>query len=501
MSEGPARSSAFALVAQITSAAFTAALVLYLVRTLGPAGYGTFALALGVANLVALPADLGISGSTARYVAEHHRDRATVVALVRHGFRLKLAVAAGVSAAIVLLAGPISAAYGHHALIWPLRGVALALFGQAVIGFFTASFSATRRVASTVRVIFAEGATETGASIAFVALGAGATGAAFGRAAGYAFGALVACLVARRVYGPLLLPSLRERAGELGARIGRYALVLVVIDGAFALFQQVDVLVIGGVLGATAVGRYSAPLRLIVLLHYPGLAVASGVAPRVARRAGAAPATHTMALALRGLLVLQCLIVAPVLAWPGPIARLLLGGAYGESAHVLRAFAPFILLTGLAPLASMAVDYLGEARRRLPIAIGTVAVNLAIDLVLIPRIGIVGGAVGTDVAYLIYVPGHLWICHRAIGLPLRPLLRTLAGALLATGAMAAVLLAFGSAQLSPLEWCAGLLCGGAAFLVVATLTRAISGDEARALLRTLSRRRGRVPLRAAAADA
>jgi heme-degrading monooxygenase HmoA len=72
-----------------------------------------------------------------------------------------------------------------------------------------------------------------------------------------------------------------------------------------------------------------------------------------------------------------------------------LGPGYEESADVLRALTPYVFLAGLAPLVSLAVNFLGEARRRIPIALGAVAVNVAIDVTLIPRIGIVAGAIGT----------------------------------------------------------------------------------------------------------
>ena len=69
------RNTAFALASQIATASFTAILTIFLVRVLGPEDYGVFALALSVASLVFLPADFGISQSTARFVAEH-RGRA-----------------------------------------------------------------------------------------------------------------------------------------------------------------------------------------------------------------------------------------------------------------------------------------------------------------------------------------------------------------------------------------------------------------------------------------
>ena len=69
------RNTAFALASQIATASFTAILTIVLVRVLGPEDYGVFALALSVASLVFLPADFGISQSTARFVAEHRGER------------------------------------------------------------------------------------------------------------------------------------------------------------------------------------------------------------------------------------------------------------------------------------------------------------------------------------------------------------------------------------------------------------------------------------------
>jgi O-antigen/teichoic acid export membrane protein len=486
--DGVGRNIGFALATQFSSAAFTAVVVLYLVRALGPDRYGTLSLALGLGAIVAVPGDLGISTSAARFVAEHRGDRAATAAVISSALRLKLASVAGLTLLLVLAAPLIASAYGDPGLTWPLRGVAIALLGQGVLGFFAAAFIAARRISADLRIVLCESAVETAASIALVLAGAGAAGAAFGRAIGYATGALVAVVLARRFFGAGAL-ALRRGGGQT-QRVLRYAGVLLVVDGAFSLFQQVDVLVIGAVLGTASVGFYSAPLRLIVLLHYPGLSISSAVAPRLARSAGHLPDVRSLATALRYLIVLQCAIVAVVVVWASPVVDLLLGSRYHASADVLRALAPFVLLTGLAPLASTAVDYIGEARRRVPIAIATVLLNLAIDLVLIPRIGIVGGAIGTDVAYLLYVPAHLWLCHVRVGLALRPLLTCLARSLLGALAMAAVLLAVGTSGLSPLDWCAGLAGGTAAYVAVALLTGALTPADVRAARDVL--RRGRL---------
>ena len=47
---------------------------------------------------------------------------------------------------------------------------------------------------------------------------------------------------------------------------------------------------------------------------------------------------------------------------------------------MLRAMAPFIYLFGLAPLVSVGVNYLGEARRRIPVAIAALLVNFGVSI-------------------------------------------------------------------------------------------------------------------------
>ena len=44
--------------------------------------------------------------------------------------------------------------------------------------------------------------------------------------------------------------------------------------------------------------------------------------------------------------------------------------------------------------------------------------NLVFDLIFLSEWGIVAGAVGTDIAYTLYVGAHLWICKRLLGLEL-----------------------------------------------------------------------------------
>jgi O-antigen/teichoic acid export membrane protein len=264
-------------------------------------------------------------------------------------------------------------------------------------------------------------------------------------------------------------------------RIAGYATAILVVNAAYTLFQQVDVLIIGAVLSASAAGLFQAPLRFVALLHYPGYALAGGVAPRLAADRAEGPRVDAFIWATRYTTLFQAALLAPVVVWADPIVDLLLGSDYAGSAEVLRALAPYVFMTGLAPLVSLSVNFLGQAGRRVPIAIATVLVNIGIDLVLIPEIGIVGGAIGTDVAYAIYVPAQLWVCLRVLGVPFRPILVTICRALVAAAGMAGVLALFGTSRdVGVPALILGALAGAIVYLALLVLTRELTLAELRA---------------------
>ena len=277
------RNTAFALAAQLATAGFTAVLTIFLVRYLGPEDYGVFALALGVASLVFLPSDFGISQSTARFVAEHRGEDDPIARVLADGLKLKLIASGLTCIALIVLAGPISHAYDAPEMVWPMRGVALAMLGQSIMGFYKTAFEALGRVSLTLRLIVPRAPSRPGPA------SARAAGGRCDRRGLWPRDRLrlrrrgrVRADRARR--GPARAISLRR--GHAGGRIreiARYAGALLIIDAVFAVITQIDILLIGAILGTTAVGIFQAPAKLVAFLHYPGLALSAGVSPRLSR--------------------------------------------------------------------------------------------------------------------------------------------------------------------------------------------------------------------------
>ena len=478
------RNAVLSLTNRLMSAVFTAILTLYLVRALGPSGYGTFALAVSVGTLAALLADLGIASSASRFVAEHRGEPDAQFAVIARAMRLKLTLAAVVSTAVFVLAAPIADAYGVQGLEWPLRGAAIALAGQTLMLFVTGLLGALGRVGANSPVILSESALEATASIGLVVLGTGATGATFGRTIGYTFGGILAIVVLSRVIRRSALGRPPHVEGQ-GRRIAAYAFPVFITNGVFTLFSQIDVMLLGAMLGPVAVGVFQAPIRFIAMLMYAGTALGAGVGPTLAGRVKNIRAFQS---AIRYLIIGQALLLAPVIVWADPIVNVLLGPSYEDSVPVLRAMAPFVFFSGLGPFLSTSVNYLGGAGRRVPIAVAALAVNAAIDLVLIPPLGVLGCAIGTDVGYLIYVPAHFWICRRALGLPLRPVAVTLARCALATIAMGLVLAVAGTADVSAPALVLGAAAGLIAYFGTLLATGELKRSEVEAVAGAIRRR-------------
>ena len=482
--EGIARNSAYALALRLTTGLFTAALTVFLARALGPAEFGLFALAMAVVGTVKLPSDFGISQSAMRFVAERRGRPEEATALLASALRLKLVTVTVFCVALVAVAGPVADAYDEPGLAWALRILAVALFAENVGMLWSGVFTALARTSLSLRVHIVASVTETATSVAIVLVSATATAAAAGRTAGYLAGAVAAGVLMVRLLGPSAV-SVRARGTGVRRMVG-YAGALLVIDGAYALFQQIDVILIGAYLSASAAGLFQAPIRLVTFLGFPAAALATAVGPRLA--VGAGPQrVDAFEASLRYVTIFHALLLPPLVVWAEPLTRLILGSEYLGSAEVLRALTPFVFLSGLATVVSMAVNYLGEARRRIPIAVSALAANVVIDVILIPDIGIVGGAIGTDVAFAIYVPAHLMICRRLLGIDLRPLGVTLVRSLVAAALMAGALVPFGTSEVSVPMLVAGTLLGTLIFAAALLATREITIGELRRLALRLRR--------------
>jgi len=481
---GAVRNTLLQFGSQVAAAAFTAGLTLYLVRALGPAGYGVYALAYSIGGLLLFPAGMGLPMAVGRFLADHRENLGHVRAIFRLGLRLQLPAAVITAAGLFALSGLLADAYGEPRLGWPLRWMAVAVLGQALFAYVSSMVVSIRRVSVSVWMYLIESAAETSGSVTLVVAGTGAAGAMLGKAIGYGIATIAGLYLTLRLLG-----GARNRPDALPEKVGvraisRYAGAMLVVDVTWSAITQVDVLLIGALLTAADVGSFGAVVRILTVVGYLGLAVSAGVAPRLSL-GGGAPDARLFNEAIRYLIIAQGVVLAPMVVWAKPIVALLLGSGYGSADGIMRVLALWCFVGAPAALITVSVTYLGEVRRRVSIMLATLVLGLAATYVLLRTVGLVGAAIADDLVQIVYVSAHVWICSRLIPIELRRLAWSTARTLVAGGAMALVLFALGTSHLSPGQWVAGLCAGVAAYGGMLLLTHELSLDEVRVIAHQL----------------
>lgn len=180
---------------------------------------------------------------------------------------------------------------------------------------------------------------------------------------------------------------------------------------------RLDALLVQGFLGQAAVGLYQTGVLLAELLWYLPNAVSAALLPQIAATGDRTltPRATRQTVLLTGLGALGLALLAwPALRWLRP--------AY------LGAFTPLVvLLVGVVALSIhkvLAGDLSGRGLPQYPSLTSSVAlvVTVGLDLLLIPRLGIVGAALASTLAYTTQTLLLLWCYRRVSGVPWRALL-------------------------------------------------------------------------------
>ena len=194
-----------------------------------------------------------------------------------------------------------------------------------------------------------------------------------------------------------------RRAGRPAARLARgvmtYGFRAQVGSVVLLLNARLDFALVGALVGPAALGIYAIASRFAELLRLPYLAASYVLYPSYAKdgREAAAPRARAM---MRRMGWVPAAAAVPL----GVAATFLLPVLYGQAFH--RAVAPtYVLLVGLCGtgLAGVITAFLMGVGRpglnSLANAAGLV-VTVTLDLLLIPRLGVIGAAIASTCAYL-----------------------------------------------------------------------------------------------------
>jgi O-antigen/teichoic acid export membrane protein len=227
-----------------------------------------------------------------------------------------------------------------------------------------------------------------------------------GRSAGAAmWGNLLGLVIGLGTCGLLLKPELANRLEKpaAGARLkaGLLAGLRGQIGNVAAFFNyRLDVFIVNYFLNPAHVGIYAVGVAVSEALWQIPQAAATALFPRTARTLDQGAAEFTCRI-MRHVLLISC-ISALLLAMVSPFAvPLVFGARFAASVSVIWWILPGTVALALGKVVSS--DLAGRHKTGYASAFGIVAlcVTIALDLVLIPRLGIRGAAMASSAAYIV----------------------------------------------------------------------------------------------------
>jgi O-antigen/teichoic acid export membrane protein len=378
-------------------------LVVAAAPVLGEAGFGGYQFALTLTALFALGAELGIGLWTTRALA---RDREQASVIVGTGLRVRAAAAAPFLAAVGL-AAYLSEPGAARSCMALLGAAALA---NAFMDYCGAIFRGYERLDDEAALNVVRALLVTGAGLGALALGRSATALAAGLMAGTFASAAAGLWLLGRRYRVLRWPEGQAFSLSLARAAVAQAAPIWLATLLSLVYFKVDVVILRGFSGDAELGAYSAAYKVFeAVMILPSVVMAAAFSPLA--RAHRDPRLRRRWETFLGLALLGfgAAVGAAIYLTGDRVVVLLFGPGFARgipSLRVLAAAVPVMFLN--AGLIQFLIAR-GLEWRNLRLSALLVAINVGVNLAVIPPLGGTGAALATLVTEVALATGSLLI--------------------------------------------------------------------------------------------
>jgi O-antigen/teichoic acid export membrane protein len=394
------RGSSLNLVAGALSALSAFATALVVSRGLGADRAGSLWLAVAVFTILTSVLPMGASSTIVRSVARSVEYGSQGAArTIRIALVPGLAAAAATALAVFLAARPLADIIAGSEAIDVERSLqVLSPFLPAAVAA-SVLVGATRGFGDMRQTALIDGVLKTSLRLGFLCVAVFFAASSGVVAFAWAL-AIVPCLWLNWRSVKRRLPSARTQIGQLPMSetpggFWKLAGPQGVTDTLQASIQWIDLILVGAIASAAAAGVYSAVARLLLVGELPLVAVALAVAPRIAPMLQSESSlTLARDVFQRGTLWVVALSV-PIYAglWAVPVTWMgLFGADFRTGATALSIAAVGLCLNAAAGPTMMVLVMGGRTKALMLISMAGLAINLGLNVALIPRFGISGAA-------------------------------------------------------------------------------------------------------------
>lgn len=415
------------LLAQATRMAASGLVVFLLAGYfLSPTEYGLLFLSISIFSSVLFLSRAGVPKSAGRYVNEYREsDPDQVRNIVRTSLGLVVFLSVTVGITLVLFRYNIATIMDEPALVPLLVGGFFYVFFRSMNSYLYTLFQGFNHITQASIISICSYVGLFLGVVTLAALGYGAVGALAGYILGYGLGTVVGLFL---LYTILKNYEVRPTESGLRRRIVEYSIPLAATNSASILYKRVDTILVGFFIGPIAVGYYVLAKQVSDFIVSPASSLGFTISPSYAeyKTKEDKSAAHIYEKSLIHTMLFYIPAAAGLALVADPMVRHVFGSSYVGAIPVIQILSVYIVLDAIDHITNDGLDYLGRARQRAIVKTTTGGLNVLLNVILIPTIGVVGAAISTVICYGTMTIVNVYLIHIELSLALRQIVRSLA---------------------------------------------------------------------------
>jgi len=454
-----------------------AAFIPLLVRAVGDSNYGYYALVMATFLPLRKLFNMGLFEASKMYVTRAEGDVETTLtasSLLLHAGVLAVGLPVFVLVVLVVpLPGPLERSY----LV-----VSLALAGEQLYNFGRGVLHSQGRESLVEPLIPLRSVILSVVGLGLANAGYGVPGVFGGFATGFLVAGIAATGFALREVGVPVRALLAVDRASL-VKLARFGLPSMAMAIAIIGLYKTDVLLVGYFGTPSQTGYYRAALQVSEFIWVVAVAMEMMMIQTTTtlwRDGEHDEITRLLGRAVKYVVVLTTLLVVGVAVLGDEFLSLYFGQGFVASERPLLVLLPGVLFFAVARVVWPVLQAGNHLRGLLVIIWSSLATNVVLNLVLIPRLGIVGAAVATSFSYGLMAVLHVWLARREGVSPLSrlPAVRVVAIAGVTFGALTVI-----DGSLGTLESLVVVpLCGLVLYSLLVVVLDVVPVSEARDLV-------------------
>jgi len=390
-----ARGTVLLIFAKVLFLAGSVIIHIYLGRTLGPVGYGQYGLTMSILLWFEVIVNSAVPWAVSKVISE---QKSFARSTFRQGILLQIVCSLSIFVLFVALAPALARAFGDRTVKVLLWWAALDIPFFALLSVFLTYFNGLQQfgrqgMVSISRIFF-----KVAATVCLVAVGYSVRGALLGNI----LGSFLALAVGWYL---ISLPPPSEERVRLIRRVLSFGVPYALFLISAQLLLSIDLWSVKALLRETAAtGYYTSAQTISRVPYFLFLGLTTALFPALSKSTSSGE-EHVSRTQIRQAVRLLLLILLPVGAVVSSAPEAAVELFYG--ANFTPAVAPLttlmwgmILFTVFYTLA-VVLSVVGKPGLALVISLGLLLVDVILNVILVPRLGLIGAALGTAVAALL----------------------------------------------------------------------------------------------------